>query len=65
MATDPEHAMDSSDDGVWLDAPVAAELVGNCELAQMWDTETAKRRATTPTPVGSSRPRWSLTRIST
>lgn len=44
-----KQAMDSVDDGVWLDAPVASELVSNYKLAQMWDPETARRRATSAT----------------
>lgn len=44
-----KQAMDSVDDGVWLDAPVASELVSNYKLGEMWDAATARRRATTPT----------------
>lgn len=43
-----KQAMDSLDDGVWLDAPVASELVSNYKLARMWDPATARRRAGDP-----------------
>lgn len=44
-----KQAMDSLDAGVWLDAAAASDLVSSYKLARMWDPETARRRARTPT----------------
>ena len=37
--------MDSLVGGVWLDAPVASELVSDYKLAKMWTPEEARRHA--------------------
>ncbi|MDE0375930.1 MAG: UvrD-helicase domain-containing protein [bacterium] len=38
-------AKDAVEDGVWIDAPVAAEVVSNYKLSEMWDPLTARQRA--------------------
>jgi DNA helicase-2/ATP-dependent DNA helicase PcrA len=44
-----KEAMDSlPDEGVWLDAPVASEVVSNYKLAEMWEPGTARGRANSP-----------------
>jgi DNA helicase-2/ATP-dependent DNA helicase PcrA len=43
-----KQAMDSIDEGVWIDPPVASELISDFKLAQMWSPQEARRRSTTP-----------------
>lgn len=42
-----KQAMDSLEEGVWIDAPLASELVSDFKLAKMWDPQDARRNATT------------------
>jgi DNA helicase-2/ATP-dependent DNA helicase PcrA len=41
-----KQAMDSVEGGVWIDAPLASELISDYKLAKIWDPEEARRRAT-------------------
>jgi DNA helicase II / ATP-dependent DNA helicase PcrA len=41
-------AMEAIGQGVWLDAPVAADLISDYKLAKMWTPAEARARATTP-----------------
>ena len=40
-----KEAMDSWEGGVWIDAPLASELISDFKLAKMWEPEEARRLA--------------------
>lgn len=43
-----KEAMDSFEDGVWIEPETASELVSNYKLDLLWDPDTARRQANSP-----------------
>lgn len=40
-----KQAMDSREGGIWIDAPLASELISDFKLAKLWEPDDARRHA--------------------